>query len=72
MLLIFRKHQLCVVLSMFLIFCQILGSSFYKIDHYEALFLKTFSLPASLNCDKLRVQVISAETEKLLLYTYFL
>ena len=46
----------------FLTFYQISGSCFYKIDHYMALFLKTFSLAVSLNSDKL--QVISAETEK--------
>ena len=40
-------------------FCQILGSCFYKIDHCEGV---------SLNCDKL--EVICVETE--LFYTYFL
>ena len=38
------------------------GSCFHKIYHYNALFLKTFSLAVSLNFDKL--QVISAQTEK--------
>ena len=63
MLLILRKYQLSFVLSMFLMFCQISDSCFYKIDHFTALFLKTFSLAVSLNnCDKL--PVISAEAEK--------
>ena len=62
MLLIFRKCQLCIILNMFLMFCQILGSYFYKIDHCKALFLKTFSLVVSLNYVKLHV--ISSDTEK--------
>ena len=64
MLLIFKKCQICIILTMFLIFCQISGSCFYKIDHCKA------ASPVSLNCDKL--QVISAGTEKQLFYTYFL
>ena len=64
MLLIFRKCQLCIVLTMFLMFCQVSGFCFYKIGHYKTLFLKTFNLVVSLNCDKL--QVISAET-----YTFY-
>ena len=48
-LLIFRKCQLYIVLDMFLIFCQTLGSCFWRIDYYMALFLKTFSLTVSLN-----------------------
>ena len=48
------------------LFCS--GSCFNKIYHYNALFLKTFSLAVSLNVDKL--QVISAQTEKLLFHTY--
>ena len=45
------------------------SSCFYKIDHYKALFLNSFSLAVSLNCSQL--QVISAETQ-MLFYTYFL
>ena len=72
MLLIFRKCQLglCIILNMLLMFCQVSGSCFYKIDHYKALFLRNFSLAVSPNCDKL--QVISAEAEKKLIYTDFL
>ena len=62
MLLVFRECQLRIVLSNFLMFCQVSGSCFYKIDHYKAPFLGTFSLAVSLNCDKL--QVIFAEAEK--------
>ena len=62
MLLSFRKCRLCLAVSMFLMFCQISDPCFHKIDQYKALFLKTFSLDVSLNCDKL--QLISAETEK--------
>ena len=69
MLLIFRKCQLYIIPDMFFMSCQISGSYFYKIDHCKALFLKTFSLAVSLKCDKL--QVISAEAEKKLFYTYF-
>ena len=61
MLLIFRKCQLRIVLSMFLMFCQVSGSCFYKINHFKTLILRTFSLTVSLNRDNL--QVISAETE---------
>ena len=70
MLLVFRKCQLCIILSLFLIFCQISDSCFYKIGHYEALFLNTFSLAVSLNYDKL--QVISAETQVIILYILFI
>ena len=62
MLSIFKKCQLCIVLSMFLMFCQVSGSCFNKIDHFNALFLRTFSLAVSLNWDK--PQVTSAEAEK--------
>ena len=57
----------CVILSMFLMFCQISGSCFYKIAHCKAIFLKKISLAVSLIRDKL--QVISAETEKYLFCT---
>ena len=69
MLLILRC-QLCLLLGMSLVFCEISDSCFYKIDHYKALFKNTFSLAVSLNCDML--QVISVETEKQLFYAYFL
>ena len=62
MLLIFKKCQLRIVLSIFLMFCEISGSCFYKIDHFKALVLRTFSLAVSFNRDKL--QVISAEIGK--------
>ena len=50
-------------------FFQVSDSCSYKIDHYKALFLRTFSLAVFLNCDKL--EVISGETEKKFFYTYF-
>ena len=62
MLLIFKKCQLRIVLSIFLMFCEVSGSCFYKIDHFKALVLRTFGLAVSFNRDKL--QVISAETGK--------
>ena len=62
MLLIFKKCQLRIVLSIFLMFCEVSGSCFYKIDHFKALVLRTFSLAVSFNRDKL--QVISAEIGK--------
>ena len=37
MLLIFRKCQLCIVLSILLMFCQVSGSCFYKCDYYKDL-----------------------------------
>ena len=42
---------------------------FYKIDHYKALFLNSFSLAVSLNCSQL--QVISAERH-VILYILFI
>ena len=62
MLLIFKKCQLRIVLNIFLMFCEVSGSCFYKIDHFKALVLRTFSLAVSFNRDKL--QVISTETGK--------
>ena len=62
MSLIFKKCQLRIVLSIFLMFCEVSGSCFYKIDHFKALVLRTFSLAVFFNRDKL--QVISAETGK--------
>ena len=63
-MLIFRKYQLCIVPSMFFMFCQVSGSCFYKIDHYKALFLKTFSLEVSLKLQSASSD--SAETSNIL------
>ena len=57
MLLIFRKCQLCIVLSMFLMVCQVSGSCFYKINHFKTLILRTVSLIRD------NLHVISAEAE---------
>ena len=62
MLLIFKKCQLRIVLSIFLMFCEVSGSCFYKIDHFKALVLRTFSLAVSFN--RVKLQVISAEIGK--------
>ena len=62
MLLIFKKCELRIVLSIFLMFCEVSGPCFYKIDRFKALVLRTFSLAVSFNRDKL--QVISAEIGK--------
>ena len=58
-------------------FCQVSGSCLYKIGHYKALFLKTFSLAVSLNCgasshfcrnrevlEKYKYQIIFLELEQ--------